>query len=193
VVPSRDREEIEHQLADLRARRDALLERRTAAHPDVVDIDERIAAITARLAAPTKSSPAYSQAPVVANVAAAVDHAAQEDLIMARNASQHAEKELASAEQADREAYDMLVKAQADRREVLSPAVVPPPPATQPLAPWLLAVIAGGLVLAGAAALCVRPSTIRTAADAQRVLRMPVVGILPSDLLRAYERTEPAA
>ena len=113
--------------------------------------------------------------------------------MLVQAACQRAEAGLAAVQQAERESHDALVLAQADRREVLSPAVVPTTTAPQPLAPWLLAVVAAGLLLASAAALCVRPSTIRSAAEAQRVLRMPVVGVLPADLLRPHERAEAAA
>ncbi|HEY5312254.1 MAG TPA: hypothetical protein VIK18_07030, partial [Pirellulales bacterium] len=193
AISSTQRDDAERQLAELQSRRELLLERRTPAHPDVIDLDERIAAIAARLSRPARLPPTVSQAPAAANVPAAVDRAAQENLIQARAACQRAESDLAAAQQAERGAHDVLVQAQADRREVLSPAVVPVTTAPQPLAPWLLAVIAAGLVLAGGAALCVRPSTIRTAAEAQHVLRIPVVGVLPAELLRPYQRSEPAA
>jgi hypothetical protein len=190
---SAQRAEAEHQLGELRARRESLLERRTPAHPDVIDLDERIAAITARLGVPAALPSSVYQAPAVANVPATMDRAAQENLMLAQGACQRAEAGLAAAQQAEREAHDALVQARADRREILTPAVVPATTAPQPLAPWLLAVLAAGLVLAGGATLCVRPSTIRTAAEVQRVLRMPVVGVLPANLASAYERAEPAA
>lgn len=190
---SAQRAEAEHQLSELRARRESLLERRTPAHPDVIDLDERIAAITARLGVPAALPSSVYQAPAVANVPAAMDRAAQENLMLAQGAFQRAEAGLAAAQQAEREAHDALVQARADRRETLTAAVVPATTAPQPLAPWLLAVLAAGLVLAGGATLCVRPSTIHTAAEVQRVLRMPVVGVLPANLVRSYERAEPAA
>ena len=45
TLAAAERAELEHQLVALGTRREMLLERRTAAHPDVIDVDERIAAV----------------------------------------------------------------------------------------------------------------------------------------------------
>jgi hypothetical protein len=62
--------------------------------------------------------------------------------------------------------------------------VAPTSVAREPLAPWLLANLAASLLLACGATMLVRPATIRSPAEVQRVLGTPVVGILSADLLR---------
>jgi hypothetical protein len=50
-VPSPQAERLNHQISELTARRDELLEHLTAAHPEVVDVDGRIAEVSQRLKA----------------------------------------------------------------------------------------------------------------------------------------------
>lgn len=183
-----ERSNLEQQLAALRSRREILLERRTPAHPDVIDVDDRIASIERRLAAieiPVRSKPIPAPRPAPeANVAANILLEEREKLLLAQAQCRRAEQELATAQQDERLAHDGVVKARAERREVLVPAVVPPTPSPEPRAPWLLAIVASGTLLAWGASLCVRPATIDSPAELARVLQVPVVGVLPADLLQ---------
>ncbi|HEX4149217.1 MAG TPA: hypothetical protein VHY20_09530 [Pirellulales bacterium] len=172
--------DAQRQWSELKARRDVLLERRTPAHPEVVEIDDRIAAAAARIdALQDRRQPAPRSSSLAANLPGGIDPEAREALNRARSASRRVEADLANAEAAQLEARDAWVQARAERRETIIPAVAPQSAAHQPTAPWLLLNFAASLLLACGAAMLVQPAAIRSAAEAQQLLGVPVIGVLP--------------
>jgi len=134
-----ERQRLEAQLAELRTERDKLLGSLTEAHPEVVDVEQRIAALVARLAAfgaPANPAPASS---AIARHAAEVtrqwnDYVEQHQAKNGRDAAQF--RRLFDDWQAKQKAWDAALAAETAAAEQL--AALPAERSSGPSLPGML-------------------------------------------------------
>jgi hypothetical protein len=209
-------DQLNQQLNDLKTRRADLLTRLTPVHPDILEVDERIAVLSQRLALehPPAEEPA---APGAAEGLDAADGNLGEYLSSERARHQQsasayaklvarcqtAERDLQAALEAEGLAAQRLAEIGVSAAPMPSPSVnsLPTPAATpsghvakaprQGSQPLALAVLLIALAVAALAAVkLARSSTdavFANAAEVSAVLAVPVVGIIPAAEMASHE------
>jgi hypothetical protein len=184
IVETAEMKEVREQLAELGARREQLLERCTPAHPDVVEVDRHIETLQTQLASLRLLAQQRQAAMPVAqaNTPAALEMPRCEGLDDAQAAYASACEQLEHALDAERKSHDELIRAREGQRYELTAATAIAAPSQPSRTPWYVLSVVSSLLPALVAAWMVKPTAIRSPAEAQRCLGMPVIGVLPSDL-----------
>jgi hypothetical protein len=139
-------QELKNQLAELRARREEMLSQLMPAHPDVVEIDDQIAALSRRLtleALPTEEPAQRGSGDGVdaADLSLAEYLASERDRHRHSSAAyeeilarwQSSDRDLQTAVEAERQASRRLADIKPPASPAVSVALVTPAPVTQPL------------------------------------------------------------
>jgi hypothetical protein len=175
------------ELQDLIQRRARLLEQRTPAHPEIIDLEERIAALQSRtdFEPPTPTDREPSAPPDRASRLTVPSHTRLETC---RRAWQDAEAANQRFAQAERAAGEQLVRCRDADWQFFVPAQATAEAAVSTMPEGLM----GAMVLCGAVMLAMvsvfamvvkgrKRDHFRSAAEIERALGLPVMGVLSED------------
>lgn len=165
------RSELNRQLADMLLRRGELLERRTPAHPEVLDIEQKIAATQARIAELGR--------PAARPVAASPSAKLAEDLKPLRARASEAQKQYDQAFEAERRTAERLAAYRGRETLVWTPAAAAAVASKAGDGSFSqMAFILAGLALACCTtALVGRPAAlVATASNVERAAGVPLAG-----------------